>query len=131
MVKVKFIFVGLWNTGFSYGVFFGLDSLFTHLFDSRFNAYMLAMILSQFIGIICGYLLHKNITFSSSVSGKEGFFEFLRFTSVNILTFFLNLGLLPLFVEVLLFDPKIAALVLIPIMAFISFMSHLKFSFKS
>ena len=52
---------------------------------------MLAMILSQFIGIICGYLLHKNITFSSSASGKEGFFEFLRFTAVNILTFFLNL----------------------------------------
>jgi putative flippase GtrA len=130
-IKVKFVIVGIWNTIFGYLVFVGLDVLFTSLFAKRYMAYLVALLLSNILAIINAYIFHKYVTFQSEVRGKGILVEFARFFSTYIFTIILGLILLPIFVEVLSMDPKIAAAVIIPITTVISYFGHSRFSFNS
>ncbi len=69
-VKIRFVVVGIWNTIFGYLAFVSLDLLFTPLFSRRYFAYMLAVVLSNFMAILNAYLFHKYVTFKSPVRGK-------------------------------------------------------------
>jgi putative flippase GtrA len=130
-VKIKFLIVGLWNTIFGYAVFVGLDFLFTSLFKTRYAAYMLAAVLSNILSIINAYIFHKFVTFRSPSRGIAIVPEFMRFFSMYLLSFFLGLVLLPVFVELFHLDPKISAALLIPITTIISYLGHSRFSFNS
>jgi putative flippase GtrA len=128
-VKVKFLLVGAWNTVFGYLVFLALDTLFARAFSRRYVAYMTAMVLSNLLAIANAYVFHKYVTFKSDVRGRAIIAELLRFFTTYIFTFCMSLGLLPIFVEILNFGPKIAAALVILACTVISWVGHSRFSF--
>ena len=129
-VEVRFVLVGIWNTIFGYSVFCLLDTFFSHLFATRYIAYMSAMILGQIIAIVNAYVFHKYITFKSKVRGRKIISEFFRFSMTYAVTFCLSLILLPIFAEIFHITPKISGAVVILICTVISYLGHSKFSFK-
>ena len=128
-IKIRFFFIGVWNTIFGYLVYISLDYLFTFVFQKRYLAYMTAAVLANIIATISAFLFHKHITFKSTVKGKGVIIEFFKFYSMYAVTNILGFALLPFFVEVLKIDPKIAGALLIPVVAIISYFGHSKFSF--
>ena len=128
-VKIRFFFIGIWNTIFGYVAYISLDYLFAMVFQKRYVAYMAAAILSNIIATISAFLFHKHITFQSTVRGKGIIIEFIKFYSTYTVTNILGLALLPVFVEVFKIDPKIAGALLIPVVAIISYFGHSRFSF--
>ncbi len=129
-VKIRFFFIGAWNTIFGYLAYISIDHLLTFVFQKRYMAYMTAAILSNIIATISAFLFHKHITFKSTVKGKGVLIEFFKFSSMYAVTYILGLLLLPFFVEVFKIDPKIAGALLIPIVAIVSYFGHSRFSFK-
>ena len=128
-IKIRFFFIGVWNTIFGYLAYVGLDYLFTFVFQKRYLAYMTAAVLANIIATISAFLFHKHITFKSTVKGKGVIIEFFKFYSMYTVTNILGFALLPFFVEVLKIDPKIAGALLIPVVAIISYFGHSRFSF--
>jgi putative flippase GtrA len=128
-IKIRFFFIGIWNTIFGYITYVGLDYLFTFVFQKRYVAYMMAAILSNIIATTSAFLFHKHITFKSTVRGKGVVIEYFKFYSMYTVTNVLSLALLPFFVEVLKIDPKIAGALLIPVIAIVSYFGHSRFSF--
>ncbi len=129
--QVRFLLVGIWNTIFGYLVFIGMDSLFTMLFLKRYVAYMTAAVASNVLAIINAYIFHKTITFKSTTVGIGMIFEFARFSSTYLITFAINLILLPFFVEVVHVSPRVAGALVIGCCTFISYVGHSRFSFKN
>jgi putative flippase GtrA len=130
-VKVKFVIIGVWNTLFGYAVFFGFDSLLARLTPTRYIAYLAAIALSNVLSIINAYIFHKYVTFKSEVKGKGIVREFAKFTATYIVTICLSLALMPVFVEIMRLDPKIAAALVILLCVVISYVGHSRFSFSS
>jgi putative flippase GtrA len=128
-VKIRFFFIGIWNTIFGYLAYISLDYLLTFVFQKRYIAYMTAAILANIISTVNAFLFHKHITFQSTVRGKGVIIEFFKFYSTYTVTNILGLLLLPVFVEVLKIDPKISGALLIPVVAIISYFGHSRFSF--
>jgi putative flippase GtrA len=128
-VKIRFFFIGIWNTIFGYLAYISLDYLFALVCQKRYVAYMTAAVLSNIISTISSFLFHKHITFKSTVKGKGVIVEFFKFYSTYTVTNILGLVMLPVFVEVLKIDPKIAGALLIPVVAIISYFGHSRFSF--
>ena len=128
-VKIRFFFIGVWNTIFGYLLYISLDYLFTFVFQKRYLAYMTAAIVSNIIATISAFLFHKHITFKSTVKGIGVLIEFIKFYSTYTATTILGFALLPFFVEVLKIDPKISGALLIPIVAIVSYFGHSRFSF--
>ena len=129
-IKIRFFFIGVWNTIFGYLAYISLDYLFSFVFQKRYVAYMTAAVLANIISTISAFIFHKYITFKSTARGKGVIIEFLKFYSMYTVTNILGLVLLPFFVEVLKIDPKIAGAFLIPVVAIISYFGHSRFSFK-
>jgi putative flippase GtrA len=93
-------------------------------------AYLVASLLANIPAITNAYIFHKFVTFQSEVKGKSILIEFARFSSTYILTIILGLILLPIFVELLNMNPKIAAALIIPITTLVSYFGHSRFSFN-
>jgi len=93
-------------------------------------AYLMASLLANILAITNAYIFHKFVTFQSEVKGKSILIEFARFSSTYIFIIILGLIFLPIFVELLNMDPKIAAAVIIPITTFVSYFGHSRFSFN-
>jgi putative flippase GtrA len=129
-VKIRFFAVGIWNTFFGYLVFYLSDTLFTHVFQKRYFAYMSALMFAQVLAIINAYYFHKHITFKSRVKDFDLVKEFFRFSMTYAFIFCINLILLPIFVEVFHFTPKISGVILIFASTVISYLGHSRFSFK-
>jgi putative flippase GtrA len=128
--QVRFILVGIWNTIFSYLVFVALDYLFNLFFTPRSVAYMLAALLTNIIAVTLAYFLHKHLTFKSKTKGRAAFREYLRFYMTYLFTSILSLILLPIFVELLKLDPKIAVAIIMLLLTGVSYVSHNLFSFR-
>jgi putative flippase GtrA len=128
-VKIRFFFIGVWNTVFGYLTYISLDYLFSFVFQKRYVAYMTAAVLANIISTISSFIFHKYITFKSTARGKGIIIEFFKFYSMYTVTNILGLVLLPFFVEVIKIDPKIAGALLIPVVAIISYFGHSRFSF--
>jgi len=128
--KFRFILVGICNTIFSYLIFVGLDYLLNLFLSPRYIAYMLAAVLTNIITVTLAYFLHKHFTYKSKTKGMVAFREYLRFYATYIFTTILSLILLPIFVEFLKLDPKIAAAIIMLLLTVVSFISHSLFSFR-
>jgi len=129
-IKVKFVLVGIWNVIFSYLIYIGLYYIFGLLFSRRYVIYLLALVFCNILSIINSYVFHKYITFKSSKKGMKMVREFVRTSGVYLLTFFVSVGLLSLFVESCQLDPKLAGALTILAITPISYMLHSKFSFR-
>ena len=130
-MKVKFALVGIWNTIFGYLVFFILDTFFEDIFTKRYFSYMSSMVLGQIIATINAFIFHKYVTFKSEIKGKGIVIEFFRFCLTYVVTFSLSLLLLPIFVEIVQFHPRIAAAIVMLICTIISYVGHSRFSFRN
>ncbi len=129
-VKIRFILVGIWNTIFGYLVFVLLDTLFSHVFQKRYYAYMTALTFAQIISVVNAYVFHKYVTFRSSTKNSAMITEFLRFSTTYVVTFCFNMIFLPILVELVHLTPKIAGAVLLLITTGMSYLGHSRFSFK-
>ncbi len=129
-VKVRFILVGAWNTALGYTIFVVLDSLLSLLFSKRYLAYMSATVLANILSVFNAFIFHKYITFKSHAKGKNMAFEFLKFCTTYLFSFFLTLAALPFFVEILRVRPKAAGALIIPVVTVVSYVAHSRFSFK-
>lgn len=130
-IQIKFVFVGIWNTIFGYGVFCLFDTIFAWFFLTRSIAYMCAIVLTQILAVINAYIFHKYITFQSVAKGRAIIAEFFRFSATYVVTFGMSLVLLPLFVEIGNMHPKVAAALIILLCTVISYLGHSRFSFKN
>ncbi|MFQ6609458.1 MAG: GtrA family protein, partial [Fidelibacterota bacterium] len=125
------VIAGVWNTLFGYAAFLLLDTLFENLFEKRYAAYMLAMIIGQVLAVVSAFVLHKYFTFKSSASGINALKEFLRFSMTYTFTFAVSLGALPVLVEILHIHPRISAGIITVILAIGSFLIHSRYTFRN
>ena len=115
----RFTIVGILNTIVGYGTFF----LLLH-----FNLYyVFALLISHIVGVTHSFIWNKIWTFKSKGNLK---IEFLRFISVYGVVFVVNLMILALIVEKLMFDPRIGQIFALGIITIISFFGHKYFSFR-
>ena len=126
---IRFLAVGIWNTIFGYAIYYASFKTISFLFEAAPYAYVWAMGVAQVVGTINAYFSHRSITFSSRVRGHQ-LTEFLRFSSVYILTFCLALILMPFFVEIVGFNAELTGIIVIGIATVVSYLGHSRFSFK-
>ena len=108
---IKFAMVGVSNTVIGYGMYYILLYLKFH--------YLPALVISFLLGLMNSYFWNKYWVFTSEQHFKR---ELPRFVVVYALTLALNAALLPVFVEVLKIDPRIAQLfflLFLPILTFL------------
>lgn len=115
----RFIFVGILNLILSYGVYFIL--LYLNIY------YIFALLISSVIGIAHSFIWNKKWTFKSKGNVRK---ESIRFISVYGIAFLINLVILALFVEKMMFNPKIAQVFALSVVSIISFYGHKYWSFR-
>jgi len=116
---LKFSVVGIFNTVAGYAIYYVL--LFYHLH------YLAALLISYIFGILNNYYLNRYWVFASEHHFKRELPRFIIVFSANIL---LNVALLPVFVELLKFDPRIAQLFLQLCLAMLTFLGLKFWSFQ-
>jgi len=116
---LKFIFVGVINTVVFYGVYYGLLQLGI--------SYVISLTVGNVIGIVNSYLWNKFFTFKSK---KRSMSETVKFITIAILQYFLNLLIVHLCVTILDISPELAGLIAISISVFVSYFGHKFWSFR-
>ena len=129
--KIKFLFVGAWNTLFSFVAFVVLYFLFRKIFSVDYFAYTSAQVIGAVLSILNAYIFHRLITFNSKTRGREMILEFLRFCSTYVILFIIGLISMPFFVEILKIRPIPAAIILNTLVILTSYMAHSHFSFRN
>ena len=114
----QFNFVGILNTVLSYCVFI--------FFLNYFN-YVISLLISHLIGVAHSYIWNKYWTFKKANSGTN---VFLKFNLVYVVVFVANVASLSFLVEILKFNPVIGQLMVLPVIAIISFIGHKYWSFN-
>ena len=108
---IKFALIGVLNTLVGYGIYSLLLCLKFH--------YLAALLISFLFAVLNSYFWNKYWVFSSSHHFKK---ELPRFVIVYVATLAINIVFLPVFVELLKMDPRIAQLfffIFLPIITFI------------
>jgi putative flippase GtrA len=119
MQFVKFSIIGAMNTIIGYGIFYFLLFLNFH--------YMAALAISFIFGLLNSYFWNKYWVF---VSGHHFKRELPRFIIVYVSTLLINAALLPIFVEYLKIDPRIAQLFFLIFLPLLTFLGLKYWSFK-
>lgn len=120
--KVRYLFVGLYNTAFGYG-FFAVIWFFLH----HEVHYIGLLTISHFISVINAYLGYRIYVFR--VKGRW-LKEFFRFNMVYLGAFGFNLISLPFLIEKLNMHALIAQAIIVSITIISSYILHRRFSFK-
>jgi putative flippase GtrA len=128
--KIKFLFVGGWNTLFGFLAFVILYKIAGKIFKVDYFAYTSAQILGSILAILNAYIFHKYVTFESKTKGRNMIIEFFKFSTTYIVLFFVSLALMPFFVEVLKIQPILSSVCLNIITITTSYFGHSRFSFK-
>jgi putative flippase GtrA len=110
--------VGILNTVVGYGVFF---LLVNYLF------YLLALLIAHITGVIHSFLWNKYWVFKSK---KINLWEFIKFNVIYAVVFFVNAVALFVCVDRIHADPKLAQLLLLPIITVVSFFGQKLWTFK-
>ena len=119
---VRFVLVGGVNSVFSFLVFAGLlAALQDHVH------YLVVLVVTTAIGILEAYLLQRWITFRAS---GHWWADLARFSSVYLVAFIANLGLLPLLVEVVGVPVLAAQAIVMAVNAIGTYVAHRAFSFR-
>lgn len=115
----KFTLVGILNTFVGYVLFFILVG---------FMNYLVAIVIGHFLAVAHSYIWNRYWVFKSQ---KPALQEFIKFNSVYLLVLLENLLLMYIFVGLLLINPRIAALLCLPVTTLISYFGHRHWSFKT
>lgn len=116
---IKFALIGVLNTIVGYGIYYALLFAGIH--------YIIALLLSFVAGAYLGFILNKTWVFCSTKSSRK---ELPRYLIVYISSLLINLILLPIFVEIFHFDPKLAQLFFLLILSVYSFIGLKYWSFS-
>jgi len=122
---------GVWNTIFGYLIFLLLYTVLAQVFHRRYMAYMSAMMAGQILAVISAFLLHKYFTFRSAAAGWLAWREFFRFSFTYALSFVISIIALPILVEMIELNPKIAAGIITIVLATAGYLIHSRFTFKN
>lgn len=117
---IRFVLVGVLNTVVGYGCYFVLLYLQVN--------YIISLAISHIVGVTNSFFWNKYWTFKSKGNIKH---ELVKFISVYVITFFLNLGILVIFVEYVKVDKRVAQVYALFIVTIISYIGHKFWSFKS
>ena len=128
--RVRFLIVGAWNALFGYVLFWVLYEVFSRVFTVHYVAYTSAQVVGWVVAVMIAYGLHKHVTFRSKTTGLATGLEFLRFMQTHVVMLGLGLALLPLLVEIVGLDPRIAALIGTGVVAVVSYVGHRFFTFR-
>lgn len=127
--RVLFVLVGGLNTVIGFVVFVSLDMSLGRVVDSAINTTVgsiATLSVSQMISVMIAFVLHRKLVFR--VRGHV-WLDLLRFQGVYVVTFLVNLALLPLLVA--LEVPRIGAQAgIVAAMTVLSYMAHRHFSFR-
>jgi putative flippase GtrA len=118
--KVRFVLVGLWNTGFGFLVFGGFLSAFGE------GLYWLALVFSHIISSSLAFVLYRRWVFRVTGFAVT---DFVRFHIVYLSSFALNAVLLVLFVTVGGVPPLLAQAICQVLVLLVNFLGHKYFSF--
>lgn len=119
--KATFVFVGGLNTVICYLLFV----LFYKLWGP--DAYLQAYVTSYAISLVVGYTLQRILVFK--VKGHI-LLDFVRYTLVQLVSFAVNLILLPLSVETFSLNPLLAQALILVVTVIGSYFAHRYFSFR-
>ena len=128
-LKARFVIVGVWNFCFAYFCFLFFLWVFNDLMSLNYG-YFYALIFSTIISTIISFVLHKYYTFKSKGKGIEIIYEFIRFCLTYSYTFLLSIIQIPIMIELIGLNDKLAGLINLLIVSAIHYFAHLKFSFK-
>lgn len=120
--KITYLFVGGWNTVFGYGVF----ALLYYLFSQRLHALMI-LVVSYVLSITNAYIGYRIVVFRSSGGVLR---EYLRFCTVYGGAFLFNIVLLPLFMNVLLFNAYASQALITVLTVLGSYVLHRNYTFR-
>jgi putative flippase GtrA len=116
---IRFCAVGVLNTIVGYGTFF---ILVNYLY------YLVALLIAHIIGVIHSFLWNKFWIFRTK---KVTLVEFIKFFVIYIIVFVVNAVALFVCVDVISVDPKLAQLILLPVITGISFFGQKLWTFKT
>ena len=128
-LKARFVIVGVWNFCFAYSCFLFFLWVFNDLMSLNYG-YFYALIFSTIISTIISFVLHKYYTFKSKGKGIEIIYEFFRFCLTYSYTFLLSIIQIPIMIELIGLNDKLAGLINLLIVSAVHYFAHLKFSFK-
>ncbi len=120
--SVRYIFVGIYNAGIGYLIFYLINSKFGNDFH-----YLAVLVASYLLSLTHAYMGQRWIVFRSR---SHWGMEYLRFLLVNLSGMAGNALLLILFVESGL-EVMIAQAVSVTVVTLLSYFGHRKFSFRS
>lgn len=115
----RFVVVGILNAIISVGSYFILLDLNIY--------YIYSSLMAHIIGITNSFIWNKLWTFKSK---GNLLIEYLKFNSVYVVTFVVNVILLIIFVEKFMLNPKIAGILAIGVISIISYYGHRYWSFR-
>jgi putative flippase GtrA len=116
---LQFCGIGILNTIVGYGVFF---LLVNYLY------YLLALLLAHIVGVIHSFLWNKYWIFKSK---KFQLFEFIKFNLIYAVVFMVNAAALFVSVEIIHVNPRLAQLVLLPVITAVSFFGQKFWTFRN
>lgn len=117
---IKFIIVGSLNTTLSYILFFVL----IHFFNLY---YPVSLFFAYCFGIVHSYIWNKLWTFKSTKKKRT---EIVKFVLVNVVTYFTNLFILYILIDVLRNSPEISQMIALVIVVVINFLGFKHWAFK-
>ena len=98
------------------------------VFNARVSNYAISFTISFFLGVLVNFLMTKYVVFSRSESAPVK--QFIRFSSVAVVGYFANLGVIEFLVKDLNINPLIARPTAALSLFFASFFIHKVFSFS-
>jgi putative flippase GtrA len=120
--RVRYLLVGGYNTVFGYGVFAAL-----YLLIGDWAPYLALAFVANVVGVLNAFVAYRLLVFR--VRGNLGR-DLVRFSSVYLVAFVLNLALLPVAGEVIGLPTLLAQAVVLFVTAVISYLGHKNFSFR-
>lgn len=122
--RIRFLFIGAFNTAFGYTLFVAAELLFGHHLG-----YLSSLFISYPIAVVVAFVLHRHFTFRVSGSGKV-LVDFGRFVGVYVVALAANALALPALVEVAGLPPIVAQALVVVMTTLISYVGHKWFSFR-
>lgn len=122
--RIRFLFIGAFNTAFGYTLFVAAELLFGHHIG-----YLASLFISYPIAVVVAFGLHRHFTFRVSGSGNV-LLDFGRFVGVYAVALAANALALPALVEVAGLPPIVAQALVVVMTTLISYVGHKWFSFR-
>jgi putative flippase GtrA len=126
--RVRFLIVGGINTVVGYAIFAVLQLTVGHRIGGA-AGYLLSLYGSYVLAIGLAFVLHRRFTFKVVSSGSK-VLEFLRFSSVYVVSLAINTALLPALVELAGIPPLVAQALSVIVTTLVSYFGHRFFSFR-